>query len=109
MKKVLYVVLKNTPKAYETLEELRNLGFNGTIVGSNSLRHALDSDPEEHHFLNLRHIEDTENSESLLCMFVWEEDVIDTIKEAVRKHTNNFKDIKGFMFSKVAEDYEGSN
>ena len=109
MKKVLYVVLKNTPKAYETLEELKNMGFNGTLVGSNSLRHAIEYYPEEHHFLNLRQLESVEISESLLCMFVWEEEVIERIKEEVRKHTNNFKDIKGFMFSKVAEDYEGSN
>ena len=109
MKKVLYVVLKNVPKAYETLEELKEKGFNGTIIGSNSLRHTMEFLPEEHHFLNLRQLENTDVSESLLCMFVWEEDVIETIKEEVRKHTNNFKDVTGFMFSKTVEDFEGSN
>ena len=108
MKKVLYVVLKNTPKAYETLEELKEKGFNGTLIGSNSLRHMMEYYPEEHNFLNLRQLENTDISESILCMFVWEEDVIETIKEEIRKHTNNFTDIRGFMFSKVAEDYEGS-
>ena len=109
MKKVLYVVLKNTPEAYETLEELKGRGFNGTIVGSNSLRHALDYYPEEHHFLNLRHIESVDVSESVLCIFVWEESVIEQIKQAVREHTDNFKKIKGFMYSAPLEDYEGSD
>ena len=108
MKKVLYVILKNTSEAHAMLEELKNEGFNGTLIGSNSLRHALDYFPEEHHFLNLRHLEDTEVSESILCMFVWDEEVIETIKGKVRKFTNNFQSIKGFMFSKVAEDYEGT-
>ena len=108
MKKVLYVILKNNPIVHDMLEELKNEGFNGTLIGSNSLRHTLDYYPEEHTFLNLRHIEDTETSESILCMFVWEEDVIEIIKEKVRKNTNNFKDLKGFMFSKDAPDFEGT-
>ena len=108
MKKVLYVILKNNVDAYEILESLRNEGFNGTLIGSNSLRHALDAFPEEHHFLNLRHIEDPESSESVLCMFVWEEDVIEVIRQRIREKTNNFKSVKGFMFSKNVEDYEGT-
>ena len=108
MKKVLYVVLKNTPTVHDMLEELKNEGFNGTLIGSNSLRHTLDYFPEEHTFLNLRHLEDAETSESIMCMFVWEEDVIEIIKEKVRKYTNNFKDLKGFMFSKEAPDFEGT-
>ena len=108
MKKVLYVILKNTPTVHDMLEELKNEGYNGTLIGSNSLRHALDYFPEEHTFLNLRHIEDSDVSESILCMFVWEEETIEIIKEKVRKYTNNFKDLKGFMFSKDAPDFEGT-
>ena len=109
MKKVLYLVLKNTPKAYETLEVLKEKGFNGTLIGSNSLRHTMEYYPEEHHFLNLRQLENVENSESIMCMFVWDEEVIETIKQEIRLHTDNFKSITGFMFSKTVEDYEGSN
>ena len=109
MKRALYLVLKNTPQAHETLEALREKGYNGTIVGSNSLRHPLDIDPEEHHFLNLRHITDVDISESILCVFVWEESTIEVIKEEVRLHTDNFKSIKGFMYSTPLEDYEGSD
>ena len=108
MEKVLYLVLKNNPTAYELLQDLKDEGFNGTVVGSNSLRHALNYFPEEHHFLNLRQIEDTDVSESVLCIFVWEEQIIEVIKQEIRKRTNGFKDVKGFMFSFTPSDYEGS-
>lgn len=109
MKKILYLVLKNTPKAHETLEALKEKGFNGTVIGSNSLRHTMEYFPEEHTFLNLRQLENNENTESVMCMFVWDEDVINIIKEEIRIHTDNFKNVKGFMFSENIEDYEGSN
>ena len=108
MKKALFVILKNSPEAHDILEELKSEGFNGTLIGSNSLRHAMEYYPDDHNFLNLRHLEDTEVSESILCMFVWDEEVINVIKDKVRKYTNNFRDIKGFMFSKNIEDYEGT-
>ena len=108
MKKSLFVVLKNTEASHEVLEAIKNDGYNGTLIGSNSLRHALNAFPEEHHFLNLRHLEDKEISESILCMFVWDESVIELIKDKVRKYTNNFQDIKGFMFSLPINDYEGT-
>ena len=41
-------------------------------------------------------------------MFVWEEEVIEIIKEKVRKYTNNFQNLKGFMFSKEVPDFEGT-
>ena len=108
MKKVLYVILKNSPEAHDILEELKSEGFNGTLIGSNSLRHAMEYYPEDHNFLNLRHLEDTSISESVLCMFVWDEEVINTIKEKVRQRTDNFLRIKGFMFSQDITDYEGT-
>lgn len=108
MRKVLYVILKNTTEAFEILETLKNEGFNGTLIGSNSLKHAIDSFPEENHFLNLRHIEDTEISESILCMFVWEEETIEIIRNRIREMTDHFQKVHGFMFSKNVEDYEGT-
>ena len=108
MKKVLYVILKNSSESFDILETLKNEGFNGTLIGSNSLRHAVDAFPEEHHFLNLRQIEDTEISEFIVCMFVWEESIIEVIRSRVREMTGNFQKVHGFMFSKNVEDYEGT-
>ena len=108
MKKELYLVLKSSDKAFETLEELRKAGFNATIMSTESLRHAVDYYPGEHHFFNLRHLEQKEMLQSILCLFVVEDAQLETIKDIIRNFTNHFKDIKGFMYSRDIADYEGS-
>lgn len=107
MKKVLYLVLENSPKAVETLEELKKEGFNATVVSTESLRHALDESPEDHHFFGLRHLEQ-EVTTSSLCLFIVEESQLATIIKVIKECTNNFKDIKGFMYSQSVDNYEGS-
>lgn len=107
MKKVLYLVLENSPKAIETLEELKKEGFNATVVSTESLRHALDESPEDHHFFGLRHLE-KEVTTSSLCLFIIDEDKLPFITKVIKEYTNNFKDIKGFMYSQSVDNYEGS-
>ena len=108
MKVELTLMLKTTEKAYETLEALKSAGFNATVMSSESLRHAVDYYPGEHTFINLRHIEQKEMLESILCLFVTDDNRLDDLKNVIRKCTNNFKDIKGFMYSRSIDDYEGS-
>ena len=108
MKKELYLVLETTDRAYSTLEEIKSKGYNATVVSSESLRHAVDYYPGEHHFFNLRHLEKTDILESILCIFVVDETQIEELKQTIRNETNSFKDIKGFMYSRTIEDYEGS-
>ena len=108
MKKELYLVLKSSDKAFETLEELKREGFNATVVSGESLRHAVDYYPEEHHFFNLRQLEQKELAQSVLCLFIVDENKLETIKDIIRRYTRNFEDIKGFMYSRDINDYEGS-
>lgn len=108
MKKELYLVLKSNDQTFLTLEELKNEGFNATVINTESLNRAVDYYPGEHHFFTLRHLEKEETLESILCLFVVDEDKIEILKETIRKYTNNFKNIKGFMYSRSIEDYEGS-
>lgn len=108
MKKELNLVLKNTQLAFTTLEELRKEGFNATVVTSESLRHAVDYYPEEHHFFTLRQFEKKQFLESILCIFIVDEKDVSHIKDVIRRYTNNFKDVKGFMFTRDILDYEGS-
>ena len=107
MKKVLYLVLENSPKAIETLEELKKEGFNATVVSTESLRHALDESPEDHHFFGLRHLE-KEVTTSSMCLFIIDEEKLPVITIVIKEYTNNFKDIKGFMYSQSVDNYEGS-
>lgn len=106
--KVLYLVLKSSELAHKTLEHLKEEGFNATVMSTESLRHAVDDFPEERHFYNLRHFENRELFESIFCMFVLDEKHLERAKEIIREDTKSFSLIKGFMFSKPVEDYEGS-
>lgn len=108
MKKELYLVLKSTNEAFLTLEAITKEGFNATVVNTESLHHAVDYYPGEHHFFTLRHLEQSETLESILCLFVVDEDKLEVLKSTIRKYTNNFEKIKGFMYSRPIEDYEGS-
>ena len=108
MKRILYLVLESGDNAFHTLEELKRDGYNATVVSTESLRHAVDYVPNDHHFFNLRHLEKEEQFESILCLFVVDESRLEELKELIRKQTNNFLDIKGFMYSRTIDNYEGS-
>ena len=105
--KLLYLGLKSSPAALRTLEELKEKGYNATLLSGESLRHAIDDFPEERHFLSLRHLEGN-NGESVLCLLVLPDEKLEHAKETVRHVTGNFSIIKGFMFSFDVADYEGS-
>lgn len=108
MKVQLTLTLKSTDRAYETLQKIKSEGFNATVLSSESLRHAVDYYPGEHHFFNLRHLEQKEMVESIVCLIVTDEEKIEHLKDVIRSTTNNFKDIKGFMYTRRLTDYEGS-
>ena len=108
MKKELYLVLKSSDRAFATLEELKKEGFNATVLSGESLRHAVDYYPEEHHFFNLRQLEQKELAQSVLCLFIVDENKLNDIKNVIRSYTNHFQDITGFMYSRDIADYEGS-
>ena len=90
MKKELYLVLKSSDRAFATLEELKKEGFNATVLSGESLRHAVDYYPEEHHFFNLRQLEQKELAQSVLCLFIVDENKLNDIKNVIRSYTNNF-------------------
>ena len=108
MKKILYLTLEVNSETVKVLEEIKNDGYNATMISSGSLHHAFDVLPEERHFFSLRHVESVKNNESVLGLFVIDEDKLEHLKEVIRKNTDNFKKIKGFMFSRDIQDYEGS-
>ena len=108
MKIELTLVLKSTDRAFETLQQLSQEGYNATVISTESLRHAVDYYPGEHHFFNLRDLEKKEMLESILCVFVVEQEKLEHLKQVIRDCTSNFTAIKGFMYSRSIDDYEGS-
>ena len=89
MKVELTLVLKTTERAYETLEQIKNAGFNATVMSSESLRHAVDYYPGEHHFINLRHIAEKDMLESILCLFVIDQSRLEELKAVIRHYTSS--------------------
>ena len=108
MKRELFLVLESNNDTFETLQKIKEEGYNATVVSTESLRHAVDYYPGEHHFFNLRHLEQKEMLESVFCLFVVDADKVDHLKEVIKNYTNNFQSIKGFMYSRAIKDYEGS-
>ncbi len=108
MKLELHLILESCPQAYRTLEEIKAKGFNATLLSGESLRHAVDYYPEEHHFLSLRHLEQKELLETIFVMFILDESKVGELKEIIRRDTDRFHQIKGFMYSRPIDDYEGS-
>ena len=108
MKVELTLVLKTTERAFETLEALKSAGFNATVMSSESLRHAVDYYPGEHTFINLRQLEQKDMLESVLCLFLVDDNRLNDLKTVIREYTKNFTVIKGFMYSRGIDDYEGS-
>ena len=74
-----------------------------------SLRHAMEGSlPEETHFFSLMNWNVMNDQESTLSMYLVDEERVGALKEAIREHTDGFKKVKGAMFTKKIEDYEGT-
>ena len=108
MKVELTLVLKTTERAYGTLEAIKRAGYNATVMTTESLRHAVDYYPGEHTFMSLRQVEQRETFESILGVFIVDDDRLDDLKNVIRECTKNFTEIKGFMYSRPINDFEGS-
>jgi len=109
MKKILYLILGKDAVALDVLDSIKKSGYNGTLIETASLRHALDDTfPEDKHFFSLVNYESHLKEESLLALFVVNEESLEPLKQCIRDHTDNFKKIKGGMFSRSISDYEGT-
>jgi hypothetical protein len=109
MKKILYLILGKDAVALDVLDSIKRSGYNGTLIETASLRHALDDTfPEDKHFFSLVNYESHLKDESLLALFVVNEESLEPLKQCIRDHTDNFHKIKGGMFSRSISDYEGT-
>ena len=109
MKKILYLILGKDAVALNVLDSIKKSGYNGTLIETASLRHALDDTfPEDKHFFSLVNYESHLKDESLLALFVVNEESLEPLKQCIRDHTDNFRKIKGGMFSRSISDYEGT-
>ncbi|MBQ4182573.1 MAG: hypothetical protein II619_03305, partial [Bacilli bacterium] len=103
------LILGKDAVALDVLDSIKRSGYNGTLIETASLRHALDDTfPEDKHFFSLVNYESHLKDESLLALFVVNEESLEPLKQCIRDHTDNFRKIKGGMFSRSISDYEGT-
>ena len=108
MKRILYLFLENSPIAVEVLGAVKKKGYNGTMLETISVRHAIDSEVEETHFFSLMNWDMLNNRESSVTMFLVDETKVEDLKNEIREHTDDFKKVKGGMFTKKIDDFEGN-
>ena len=89
----LTLVMKGTPEAYRTLEELREEGYNATVLTTESLHHALEYNPGDHNFITLRHLEQQGNLESVLCVFLLKEEEVEQVSAILREEMTSAADL----------------
>lgn len=110
MKRMLILILDHGNIVDSIFRELSKKGYNATVLQARSIKHLLED--EEHDditFFNLAHLEKGISfPASTFCYFIVDEEKIESLKQSIRETTNNFKKIKGAMFSYPISDFEGS-
>ena len=109
MKHLLFVVLVNKKETHDLISELSKLGYNGTILSSTSVKHFIhDEDEDTPMFYSLAHLNEPKFVHNTTVYFILEDDKLKEVKNIIRKYTEEFKKIKGGMFSTPIESFEGS-
>lgn len=109
MKHLLFTILENTKETHDLIHHLSNIGYNGTVLSSTSLKHILNDENEDvPSFFSLAHIHENKFVQNTTIYFILEDDELEEVKSEIRKYTNNFTNTKGGMFASPIESYEGS-
>ena len=109
MKYLLLTILENTKQAHDLIHHLSNLGYNGTVLSSTSLKHILHDENEDvPSFISLAHYHENKFVQNTTIYFILEENEVEEVKNEIRKFTDGFKNTKGGMFSTKIESFEGS-
>ena len=110
MKQLVFLILDHGNLVDDIFRVLSKEGFNATVLQARSIKHMLeDEEHDDIHFLNISHLEKHISfPASTFCYFIVEQDRVETLKGCIRETTDNFKKIKGAMFSYPISDFEGS-
>ena len=93
MKNILILILKNGDATGELFQILSHKGFNSSVLIAKSLKHILQDDEEDDDrmFFNLRHLATGTHKDSCFSYFILDDEDLKTVKDLIRKYTNNFK------------------
>ena len=109
MKHLLFVVLDNKKETHDLIHKLSELGFNGTVLSSTSLKHVIhDEEEDTPSFFSLAHLSENKFVHNTTIYFILEDNELKEVQETIRDFTKNFSIVKGGMFATPIESYEGS-
>ena len=109
MKHLLFTTLENTKETHDLIHKLSELGYNGTVLSSSSLKHILhDEDEDVPSFFSLAHLHENNFVKNTTIYFILDDDELEEVKSEIKKATKNFTSTKGGMFAAKLESYEGS-
>ena len=109
MKYLLFTTLENTKETHDLIHKLSNLGYNGTVLSSTSLKHILNDENEDvPSFFSLAHYHENKFVQNTTIYFILNDYEVKEVQEEIRIATNNFKSTKGGMFVTKLDSFEGS-
>lgn len=109
MKHLLFTTLENTKETHDLIHHLSELGYNGTVLSSTSLKHILHDENEDvPSFISLAHVHENKFVQNTTIYFILDDKELDEVRSEIRKATDSFKKTKGGMFVAPIEGYEGS-
>ena len=109
MKHLLFTTLENTKETHDLIHHLSQLGYNGTVLSSSSLKHILHDENEDvPSFFSLAHVHENKFVQNTTIYFILEDDELEEVKSEIRNATKEFTTTKGGMFSVALDSYEGS-
>lgn len=109
MKYLLTLILDHGDLVDTIFKEISKNHFNATVLSARSIKHLLeDEEADDINFFNISHLENQNYATSTFCYFLVDESRLNELKDLIRNSTDNFKKIKGAMFSNPIADYEGT-
>lgn len=109
MKHLLFTTLENTKETSDLIHRLSELGYNGTVLSSTSLKHILQDENEDvPSFFSLAHYHENKFVQNTTIYFILDDKELEEVKKEIKTATNCFTTTKGGMFALPLESYEGS-
>lgn len=110
MKNLLILILDHGDLVDDIFHELSKNGFNATVLNARSIKHIIEDEEEtdDIHFLNISHLNKNTFATTTTCYFIVDDVELNKLKDLIRTSTDNFKKIKGAMFSYPINDLEGT-
>ncbi|MDO5330844.1 MAG: hypothetical protein Q4F15_05455 [Bacillota bacterium] len=110
MKRIVFCVFEDLDATRDMLYSLKDLGYNGTLMGSSSVNRsfACKKKAGQGAFFSLSDYAEGVKEPNLTAFFLVDEEEADKLKQLIREGTEEFSKIHGVMFSFPVSDYEGS-